>query len=258
MNLKIAPNPVSLGEAAARETARVLREAILQNGIARAVFSTGESQFTLFSALVKEDVDWKRVEMFHLDEYVGLPESHKASFRKYLKERFVGKTGIERAHYVDGTPENIERLTKELRSAPIDIGLIGVGRNAHIAFNDPPADFDTRAAYIVVNLNEDCKRQQVAEGWFPDIASVPAQAVSMTPYQILQCKRILSVVPYAEKAEAIRLTLESEQTNLVPATLLKSHPFFTLYADEDSISLTDLAKLSMPEGASARIERIGR
>lgn len=256
MILRIAPDALTLGKAAAKDAAEILREAIVRNGIARAVFSTGESQFAFFDALIHEEVDWKKVEMFHLDEYVGLPDSHKASFRKYLRERFVEKTGIEKARFVDGTSKNMLALEKELRSAPIDVGLIGIGRNAHIAFNDPPADFETRSAYIVVDLNEDCKRQQVAEGWFPDVASVPKQAVSMTPYQIMQCRNILSVVPHREKAEAVRATLEGETSNLVPATLLKSHPRFTLYADADSLSLTDICNARVPDGMSMQVESV--
>ena len=140
-------------------------------------------------------------------------------------------------HFVDGTQENIAHLTEELRRAPIDIGLIGIGENGHIAFNDPPADFDTKDAYIVVNLNETCKKQQLGEGWFATMDDVPKQAVSMTPYQIMQCRRIVSCVPYAVKAEAVEKTLcAKEVTNLVPATLLKTHPDFILYLDRESAS----------------------
>jgi len=201
------------------------------------VLSTGASQFDTLKALVKEPgIKWSCVEMFHLDEYVDLPETHGASFRKYLKERFVDLVGpLKAVHFVDGTREGIEKLTEEIRKSPVDIGLIGIGENGHIAFNDPPADFDVRDAYIIVNLDERCKRQQMGEGWFKTLEDVPRQAVSMTPWQIMQCRRIVSCVPYPVKAEAVKNTvLAKETTNLVPATLLKEHPDFILYLDEES------------------------
>jgi glucosamine-6-phosphate deaminase len=237
MEIRITDTRYDLGISAAKHVAEVLREVIAEKGSARIVLSTGASQFDTLEALTKESgIAWNKVEMFHLDEYVGLPETHPASFRKYLKERFVDKVGpLKAAHFVDGTKECIASLTAELRSAPIDIGLIGIGENGHIAFNDPPADFDTREAYIIVNLDDACKRQQMGEGWFPTIDDVPKQAVSMTPYQIMQCERIVSCVPYAVKAEAVRKTVQAkETTNLVPATLLKEHPNFILYLDKDS------------------------
>jgi glucosamine-6-phosphate deaminase len=174
--------------------------------------------------------------MFHLDEYVDLPETHGASFRKYLKERFVEKVGtLKAAHFVDGTKECIAKLTEEIRKSPIDIGLIGIGENGHIAFNDPPADFDTKEAYIIVNLDERCKKQQMGEGWFETFDDVPKQAVSMTVHQIMSCERIISCVPYAVKASAIEKTIHTKETTpLVPATKLKEHKNFILYVDMDS------------------------
>lgn len=239
MEIRICKDSVELGKSAASYVAGILKECIAKNGSARIVLSTGASQFDTLEALVKEEgIRWECVEMFHLDEYVDLPETHVASFRKYLKERFVEKVGALKAvHFVDGTKECIERLTKEIRKSPIDVGLIGIGENAHIAFNDPPADFDTKEAYIIVNLNERCKQQQMGEGWFATIDDVPKQAVSMTAYQIMQCKKIVSCVPHKVKAEAIYNTLKAtEVTNTVPATLLKTHPDFILYIDENSAS----------------------
>ncbi len=239
MELRICKNSVELGKSAAKYVAEVIKEAILEKGNARIVLSTGASQFDTLDALTKEEgIKWECVEMFHLDEYVNLPETHGASFRKYLKERFVAKVGtLKAAHFVDGTKECIEKLTEEIRKSPIDIGLIGIGENAHIAFNDPPADFNTKEAYIIVNLNDRCKQQQMGEGWFKTIDDVPAQAVSMTAYQIMQCKKIVSCVPYKVKAEAITNTLKADKTdNMVPATLLKEHSDFVLYVDEDSAS----------------------
>ena len=237
MEIRICENSETLGKSAAKYVAEVLKDAIDKNGSARIVLSTGASQFDTLKALVKEEgIRWDCVEMFHLDEYVGLPETHGASFRKYLKERFVEKVGTLKAvHFVDGTPGCIGKLTEEIKKAPIDIGLIGIGENAHIAFNDPPADFDTKESYIVVNLNERCKMQQMGEGWFETIDDVPKQAISMTCHQIMQCKKIVSCVPYKVKAEAIENTLKAKDvTNEIPATLLKTHPDMILYIDNDS------------------------
>lgn len=238
MEIRICENPAALGVSAAEYTAKILNDAIAKKGSARIVLSTGASQFDTIANLVKQDVDWSKVEMFHLDEYVDLPETHVASFRKYLKEKFVAHVPtLKAAHFVDGTKEGIAELTKELRSAPIDVGLIGIGENAHIAFNDPPADFDTKEAYIIVNLNDTCKQQQVGEGWFATVDDVPKQAVSMTVHQILQCEKIVSCVPYKVKANAIKATLENDVTNTVPATIMKGHKDFVLYVDRDSASL---------------------
>ena len=206
MKVIVADNCRLMGELAARQAAGVINRAVEDHGAARIVLSTGASQFDTLSALVRQNVDWSRVEMFHLDEYVDLPETHPASFRKYLKER----------------------------SAPIDLGLIGIGENGHIAFNDPPADFETGEAYIVVNLDERCRRQQVGEGWFATVNDVPSQAVSMTVRQIMRCETIISCVPYAVKAEAVYKTLTSPLTPSVPATMLKQHARFSLYLDRDS------------------------
>lgn len=239
MEIRICKDSEALGKSAAAHVAKILRECIAEKGSARILLSTGASQFDTIKALVEEkDIKWECVEMFHLDEYVDLPETHGASFRKYLKERFVEKVGtLKAAHFVDGTKECIATLTEEIRKSPIDIGLIGIGENGHIAFNDPPADFDTKEAYIIVNLDERCKKQQMGEGWFATIDDVPKQAVSMTTYQIMQCERIVSCVPYKVKAEAVEKTLHTkETTNMIPATLLKEHEDFILYLDADSAS----------------------
>ena len=237
MEIRITDSREALGKSAAAHIAKILREVIARQGSARIVLSTGASQFETLDALTREkDIPWDRVEMFHLDEYRDLPAEHPASFRKYLKERFVEKVApLMAVHFVDGTEEGIASLTRELRGAPADIGLIGIGENGHIAFNDPPADFETREAYIFVNLDDACKRQQVREGWFASVDEVPRQAVSMTPYQIMQCRRIVSCVPGSVKAWAVEKVLRSEGvTNQVPATLLKTHPDFILYLDRDS------------------------
>ena len=237
MEIRITENKEALGKSAAQYVAKCLSEIIAKKGKARIALSTGASQFDTLSALVNEKVDWSRVEMFHLDEYVDLSEDHPASFRKYLKERFVQKlpAPLLCAHFVDGTVEGIEALTEQIRREPIDIGLIGIGENTHIAFNDPPANFDTVESYIVVELDEACRKQQLGEGWFESLDVVPKKAVSMTVSQIMRCEKIVSCVPYSVKADAVYKTLSTKETTpLVPATKLKEHPDFILYLDSDS------------------------
>ena len=255
MKIVVSKDAKALGANAADYIAGLINESIAAKGEARIILSTGASQFTTLEALIEKDIDWSRVEMFHLDEYVGLPETHGASFRKYLKERFISKVNLKAAHLVDGAPECIETLTKELRRAPIDVGLIGIGENAHIAFNDPPADFDTTDAYIIVNLNDTCRRQQVGEGWFATVDDVPAQAVSMTVYQILKCEKIVSCVPYAVKADAVKKTLENDKTNLIPATIMKGHDSFALFVDEESFASVDESAIKPAPGADFTLER---
>jgi glucosamine-6-phosphate deaminase len=240
MNIQICETASELGAKAAAQAADAIRRAIAEKGKARIVLSTGASQFEFFQAFVGEKVDWSKVEMFHLDEYVGLPESHKASFRKYLKERFTDIVPVGKAHFVNGEGDiqrHLEELSAEIRKEPIDVAMIGIGENCHIAFNDPPADFDTKEAYIVVELDEACKKQQVGEGWFATVEDVPNRAITMTVHQIMQAKTIISCVPRKVKAQAIKKTLESELTNLVPSSMLKRHPDWTLYLDRDSASL---------------------
>jgi glucosamine-6-phosphate deaminase len=239
MIINISPNAPELGHRAALFAAVKLNEAIRENGEARLVVSTGSSQFETFQSLIHEKVEWEKVEVFHLDEYIGLPVTHIASFRKYLYERFINHVKIRQFHSVDvegDLDQKIKTLTLEIRNKPIDLGLIGIGVNGHIAFNDPPADFDTLEAYIVVNLDDQCKLQQVNEGWFKSLEDVPASAVSMTPWQIMQCKTIVSCVPHKVKAPAVRNTLVNNLTSIVPATMLKQHHDFHLYIDNNSAS----------------------
>jgi len=240
MEIKIFKNSKELGKHAAVFCRDVLNKAIKDKGGARIILSTGASQFDTLEALVKEDVDWSKVEMFHLDEYIGIPETHPASFRKYLKERFVSKVPLGKAHFVvteGDINENIRKLSEEINKEPIDLALIGIGENAHIAFNDPPADFETKEAFIIVNLDERCKQQQVREGWFPTVDDVPPQAVTMTVHQIMKSEVIVSCVPYKVKAQAVYDTLNNEPNCNIPATILKTHKNYTLFLDEDSASL---------------------
>lgn len=239
MIINISPDASEMGHKAAKFAAGKMNEAIEKNGEARMVVSTGSSQFETLQSLLNEKVEWERVEVFHLDEYIGIPVSHAASFRKYLYERFINHVNIKKFHSVDvegDIGQKIKTLTLEIRKNPIDLGLIGIGVNGHIAFNDPPADFDTHEAYIIVNLDDQCRLQQVNEGWFKSIEEVPEKAVSMTPWQIMQCKTIVSCVPHKVKAVAVRNTLINKLTNIIPATMLKQHPDFHLYLDHNSVS----------------------
>lgn len=239
MQIKVLKDPEELGLKAAEFTAHVINQAIKEQGYARIILSTGNSQLDTIKELVKMNIDWSKVDMFHLDEYIGLPETHPASFRKYLKERFTSILPLRNAFFVDGetdVQQNIHYLSEEIRKESIDVALIGIGENAHIAFNDPPADFETKDAFIVVNLDDRCKMQQVGEGWFKTVNDVPKQAITMTVHQILQSKVIISCVPYLVKADAVKATIENDVTNLKPGTILKTHPNFNLFIDKDSAS----------------------
>jgi glucosamine-6-phosphate deaminase len=240
MKIHVLKNPEDLGRHAALQSADAIRDALESRGEARIVLSTGASQLETLHHLAKADLDWSRVEMFHLDEYIGLPESHPASFRRYLKERFVEKTGLKKINYVNGEgriEEHIKKLTHMIRGKQIDVALIGIGENAHVAFNDPPADFTIREAYIIVDLDERCKLQQVREGWFSSVDKVPKQAISMTVHQIMQSRMIISSVPHAVKAKAVKAAITSFVTPDIPASILKTHSDFSLYLDQDSAAL---------------------
>ena len=240
MKLIVKNTKEEVGVASAKQTAEAINAAIAKQGYARILLSTGASQFPFFDEIIKENVDWSKVEMFHLDEYVGISEDHPASFKRYLLDRFVNKVNPKKAYLINGQgnpEETIAELTALLNEKPIDVGLIGIGENAHIAFNDPPADFNDTRAYKVVTLDERCLQQQVGEGWFKNVEETYKQAISMTCLQIMKCKTIISVVPYKVKAEAVYNTLTSVVTPRVPATLMRAHNDFTLYCDTDSASL---------------------
>lgn len=236
-----------MGKRAAEMTAQLILEAIADHGECRLLLSTGASQFEVLDHLTKMDLPWDKVTGFHLDEYTQMTAEHPASFKKYLKERFVDLVHPKQFHYVNGVGDvekNIAELTETLREAPIDVGLIGIGENAHIAFNDPPADFETTAAYKVVELDERCRRQQMGEGWFATLDDVPKTAISMTVYQMMQCKSVLTICGGKRKAQGIKMTLESpEVTNMIPATKLKEHANWLLFLDEESASLVDKSLL---------------
>ena len=240
MRLAIFEDKNLLGKAAAEHAARSLCTALREKGAARIIAATGASQFEFLDNLTRiEGVDWQRVEMFHLDEYVGLPMSHPASFRKYLLERLIEKVKLGKYHLLDGEADPAEVACKvgaELSSLPVDVAFVGIGENGHLAFNDPPADFETDEPYIVVELDEACQRQQVNEGWFAGMADVPKRAISMTVRQILKAKEILAIVPDARKAAAVKACLEAEISPMAPASILRRHPSATIYLDKDSAS----------------------
>ncbi|MEI7525779.1 MAG: glucosamine-6-phosphate deaminase [Mariniphaga sp.] len=240
MNIIISETKQELGLKAAKTGAELIRKAILERGEANIIVATGASQFEILGELVKEDINWSVVTAFHLDEYIGISEQHPASFRKYLKERFVDLIPIREFYYVNGeTDPNAEcaRLGEIIRNHPIDVAFVGIGENGHLAFNDPPADFETEEPYLVVNLNDACRLQQLGEGWFPTFEDVPQKAISMSIRQIVKSKSIICSVPDERKAKAVYDTLNSEITPACPASIMRNHPDAFLYLDLQSSSL---------------------
>ena len=241
MVIKIYEDKASLGRAAAEQAAVSLRKAIQERGRARIIAATGASQFEFLDSLTTmPKIEWPRVEMFHLDEYIGLPVSHPASFRKYLRERLINKTGITKYNFLDGqgdVPTVVRKVSADLAAAPIDIAFVGIGENGHLAFNDPPADFQTEEPYIIVDLDEPCRRQQVGEGWFKDLSEVPKRAISMSVQQILKAKEILCIVPDARKAKAVKACFEGEITPMAPASILRKHANTAVFLDKLSSAL---------------------
>jgi glucosamine-6-phosphate deaminase len=242
MHLNIADNKQELGRRAASHGASLILEA-LNRGSANIILATGASQFEMLGELVEQpDIDWSKVTVFHLDEYAGMPMSHPASFRKYLKERFVDQLSqpVAAFHYINAEEDcqaECRRLGELIAKHPIDVAFIGIGENGHLAFNDPPADFDTDQPYLVVELDEACRRQQAGEGWFPTLADVPTQAISMSIKQILKSRAIICSVPDQRKAEAVKNAVEGPVTNQVPASILQTHSQATIFLDPDSASL---------------------
>ena len=239
--LRTHDDPAELAAAAARDAAARIREAIISRGRARIVAATGASQIAFLECLVREPgIDWLLVELFHLDEYVGLPIDHPASFRKYLLDRLIRPAGIARYHLLDGErdPADVCRTVgARLRKEAVDVAFVGIGENGHLAFNDPPADFETDAPYLVVTLDERCRAQQVGEGWFASLADVPQTAISMSVPQILRARGIVCVVPDLRKAEAVRASVEGPIDPMVPASILRRHPDVAIYLDRGSASL---------------------
>jgi glucosamine-6-phosphate deaminase len=245
LQVKIISDKQTLGKIAGQHAGNSIRSAIKEKGTARVIAATGASQFEFLHALTAvPQIDWGCVELFHLDEYVGLPITHPASFRKYLLERLIHGTGITRHHLLDGEgdPQEVaKRIGAELAMKPVDVAFVGIGENGHLAFNDPPADFQTELPYLVVELDDACRRQQVGEGWFDKAEDVPAKAISMSIRQILRSLEIIAVVPDARKAKAVKACLEGEISPLAPASILRSHPNATIYLDKHSAALLSTA-----------------
>ena len=237
MHIEITADKQQLGQRAAAQGAAAVRRAIQLRGAANIIVATGASQFETLAALVAApEIDWSRVTGFHLDEYAGMPLSHPASFRKYLKERFVERLPQPMAafHYVNAEQDcsaECERLGKIIQQHPIDVAFIGIGENGHLAFNDPPADFETEQPYLVVTLDDACRRQQLGEGWFPSLEAVPQQAISMSIRQILKAGEIICSVPDARKATAVFDAVEGRLTPLCPASALRLHAHCSLFLD---------------------------
>lgn len=239
--LRTFDDPAELAAAAAHDAAVRIRDAIITRGRARIVAATGASQIAFLERLVAEPgIDWLLVELFHLDEYIGLPIDHPASFRKYLLDRLIHPAGIARYHLLDGEGEPAavcRNVGSRLRKEPVDVAFVGIGENGHLAFNDPPADFTTGEPYLIVRLDERCRRQQVGEGWFASLDEVPETAISMSVRQILAARSIICVVPDRRKAEAVRASVEGPIDPMVPASILQRHPDVTIYLDAESSSL---------------------
>ena len=227
-----------MSRAAAAHAGDALRACIRDKGTARIIVATGASQIDFLETLTSTPaIDWSRVDMFHLDEYVSLPIDHPASFRRYLLDRLIDKVCIGRSHLLDADRDPAEvadRVGRALAERPVDLAFVGIGENGHLAFNDPPADFATDDPYLIVTLDEACRQQQVGEGWFASIDEVPAQAISMSVRQILKSGEIIAVVPDARKAEAVHECVEGPVSPMAPASILQTHPNTTLYLDENS------------------------
>jgi glucosamine-6-phosphate deaminase len=241
MRIKTYRDRRTMSQAAARHASELLRARLQQQDSVRMVAATGQSQFDFLEELTREpDIDWSRVELFHLDEYVGLPITHPASFRKYLLDRLIDKVALPRFHFLDAErdPHAVAaRVGSALSTAPVDVAFVGIGENGHLAFNDPPANFETDDPYIVVTLDEACRRQQAGEGWFATPADVPAQAISMSIRQILKAREIIAVVPDGRKAQAVKACMEGEIAPVAPASILRTHAHATVYLDADSAAL---------------------
>ncbi|OYP28353.1 glucosamine-6-phosphate deaminase [Rhodopirellula sp. MGV] len=253
MKTVIAPSAKEMGRYAAEQAAANLRQAIAEKGKAALIVATGASQFEVLSHLVEQPgIDWSSVDGFHLDEYVGIDADHPASFCRYLRERFVSKVELASFHYLDGSVDplvTIRAAAKAISSIDVDVAMVGIGENGHLAFNDPPADFETEFPYLMVELDEPCRQQQVGEGWFKTIDDVPTHAISMSVKQILKSKYIYCSVPDERKSEAVRKTVLGPVSPDVPASILAEHNATTLIVDEAAAS-------QIPDERAAAMERI--
>ena len=244
MILHIFDSGKGAAEAATTDAVKLIREAIAARGWARIVASTGISQYEFLAGLVAAPIDWGSVELFHLDEYIGLPGDHPASFQRYLRERIIQPTGIAHAHLLDGMADPEQTcaiMGAAISSASVDVAFTGIGENGHLGFNDPPADFDTTEPFLIVDLDQRDRRQQVGEGWFRSLEEVPRKAISMSVRQILKARTILCIASGARKAEAVKLCFNGEVGPMAPASALRLHPNATVYLDREAASLLTTA-----------------
>jgi glucosamine-6-phosphate deaminase len=247
MDVHVYDTKADMGEAAAIQAAASLRDAIARRGRAHVIAATGASQFEFLDRLVTmPGIDWARTVFFHLDEYVSVPDTHPASFRKYLRERIVDRVHPAAFHFIAGDAADpaaeCRRVGDLIARQPIDVAFVGIGENGHLAFNDPPADFETTVPYLVVDLDEACRRQQLGEGWFLSLEDVPRRAISMSIQQVLQSREILCIVPDARKARAVKDCLEGAVDPMHPASILQRHPRTTVFLDAAAASLLARAR----------------
>ncbi len=242
VQLHLSDTRTALGKAAADKGAQLIAEAISRKGGASIIVATGASQFEMLNELVKAPLDWSKVTAFHLDEYIGIPATHPASFRKYLKERFVDLVPLKEFHYINGESDpaaECHRLGGLIGQQTIDVAFIGIGENGHLAFNDPPADFITEEPYILVELDRACREQQHGEGWFASVEEVPERAISMSIQQILKSASLICSVPDRRKAKAVKGAMAEAVTPEIPSSILKTHQQCWLYLDKESASLLE-------------------
>ncbi len=246
MDIHIYPSKNDMGRAAAEQAGRILKDLLSRKAVVRFIAATGASQFEFLDHLCSlKDIDWSRTEMFHLDEYVGIDETHPASFVGYLRERLVNRVKPGAVHFLNGAAPDPEaerqRLSRFISEAPVDIAFIGIGENGHIAFNDPPADFETEEPYLILNLDEQCRQQQVGEGWFSGLADVPPQAYTMSVRQILKSEHIICTVPDRRKADAVGSCLgkDVEISPMRPASILKTHKRCDVFLDDAAATKLD-------------------
>ncbi len=243
MKTSVFDDAAMMGAAAGKQAALAIESAIHEYYEANIILATGASQFHTLQTLVQfNDIDWEKVTVFHLDEYIGIDETHPASFRRYLKERFLDKVKkVKDFHFINGNAsfpaDECERLSRLIQAVDIHVALVGIGENGHLAFNDPPADFDTEQPYLIADLDEKCRLQQVGEGWFIGLDDVPKQAISMSVRQIMKSKKIICPVPDERKAQAVKDCVLGEVSNLHPASILQQHKDCTIYLDKASAKL---------------------